>query len=216
MNQNHPLFQAGAQAGFAAAMQQLAANGPNPRPPGAPVPGIPGQVPQSGMPVQQGQPVPPGAVVQYFSDLASGVIVPEDMRIECLEYRVQIDPLGNVVFQTPSRQLVSRFQFAIRRVQAFIQNPGVAGDAPSLVRFNLQEQGRNFTVFKDSVSPAPLLQEGSSGLSQWDGVYICIPGTQLEALWTIDRARWGALVGATKEIGIQVIGDYVACTPNDE
>ena len=50
----------------------------------------------------QPEKVPPGALVKYYSDIASGVVVPEDMRIEDLQFRVQIDPLGNIVFQTDS------------------------------------------------------------------------------------------------------------------
>ena len=48
---------------------------------------------------------------------------------------------------------------------------------------------------------------------RWDGVYICVPGTTLEALWTVDTNRWAALVVAAREFGIQLLGDYVACAP---
>ena len=52
------------------------------------------------------QPIPPGALVQYYNDLASGVIAPEDMRIENLPFRVQIDPAGNILSQTAAITLV--------------------------------------------------------------------------------------------------------------
>ncbi len=202
----HPLY----RAGLADAMTQLLAN---PAPPGSPEMGVPGQVPQADMSVRDGQRVPPGALVQYYSDLASGVIVPEDMRIENIEFRVQIDPSGNIVAQTPSMMLVSRYNFVLRRIMGFMMDPQVAGAAPSLLNVNLKEDGRNFTVFKKPMSMASLIQMGSNSDAAWDGVYITVPGTQLEAQWFVDAARWAALVGTTKEIGIQVLGDYVACTP---
>lgn len=158
--------------------------------------------------------VPPGALVQYYNDLASGLVVPEDMRLEDLQYRVQIDPAGNIVFDTPAIMLVSRYNFAFRRVTGWVMDPDLAGPAPALVNFQIHEQGRNFDVFKRPVSMQSLLsREGSGNIHEWDGVYICVPGTEVEVQWTVDTARWPALVGAAREFGIQLLGDYVACAP---
>lgn len=162
---------------------------------------------------QQGVPVPPGALVQYYSDLASGVIVPEDMRLEDLQFRVQIDPLGNILFQTDPIMLVSRYNFAFRRIMGFMMDPDLAGASPALVNFQVKESGRNFDIFKRPVSIASLLGTAKN-VAEWDGVYISVPGTEFEVNWTVDTARWPALVGASKEFGIQLLGDYVACAPS--
>lgn len=182
-------------------------------PPGAPRMGYPGQVPTADMPVQRGQEVPPGELVRLYSDLASGVLAPEDMRIDDLKFTVQIDPAGNIVRQTNAVTLVSRYNFAIKKVIGFMMDPDLAGAAPFLVDFNIRENGRNFDVFKRPVSMQSTLSPGGVVPTTWDGVYITVPGTDLDVAWTIDTARWPALVGTTKEFGVQLLGDLVACTP---
>jgi hypothetical protein len=165
-------------------------------------------------PVEEGLRVPPGAMVQYYSDLASGLIAPEDMRIEDVTFTVQIDPQGNVVFETDPIEVLARYNLAIRGVSGWVMDPDILGPAGALVRFQLQEAGRNFTVFKRPVNMQSLLsRDGGGDIVRWDGVYICVPGTTLEALWTVDTNRWPALVGAAREFGIQLLGDYVACAP---
>lgn len=159
--------------------------------------------------------VPPGALLQYYSDLSSGMLPPEDMRLEDLQFRVQIDPNGNIVSESPAVTLVSRYNFAFRRVSGFIMDPDLSGAAPSLVNFQIQEQGRNFSLFKRPVSMQSLLsRSGSGNIAEWDGVYITVPGTDLAVVWTVDTARWPVLVGATKELGVQLLGDYVVCRGN--
>jgi hypothetical protein len=159
-------------------------------------------------------PIPPGALVQYYNDLAAGTIAPEDMRIEDLQFRVQIDPAGNILTETPAISLVSRYSFAFRRVVGFVMDPDFAGTAPSLVNFQVRENGRSFEIFKRPVSMQSLLSRaGSANVAEWDGVYITIPGTDISVLWSVDTQRWPALVGVTKEFGVQLLGDYVACAP---
>jgi hypothetical protein len=159
--------------------------------------------------------VPPGALIQYYSDLSSGLLPPEDMRVEDLQFRVRIDPAGNITFESPAVTLISRYNFAFRRVSGFIMDPDLSGAAPMLVNFQIQEQGRDFSVFKRPVSMQSLLsRSGSGNLAEWDGVYITVPGTDLAVSWTVDTARWAALVGATKEMGVQLLGDYVVCRGN--
>jgi hypothetical protein len=156
--------------------------------------------------------IPPGALVQYYADLASGIVAPEDMRIESLEYKVQIDPLGNIVSVTQPTQIVARYNFAMRRVTGFIMDPDLAGAAPNLVSFNVLDQGRNFEVFKRPVNMQSLIsRSGSGNIAEWDGTFIMVPGAQVEVSWKIDTSRWPVLVGATKELGIQLSGDYVVC-----
>lgn len=158
--------------------------------------------------------IPPGALVQYYNDLASGVLAPEDMRIEDLQYKVQIDPDGNIVAETDAIELVSRYNFAFRRIVGFAMDPDLLGAAPFLVSFNVREQGRNFDVFKRPVNLQSLLsRDGGQVLAEWDGVYITVPGTQLAVNWTVDTKRWAALVGASREFGVQLLGDYTACAP---
>jgi len=158
------------------------------------------------------QRIPPGAVVQYYNDIASGVLAPEDMRIEDLQYRVQIDPAGNVVAQTDAISLVSRYMFVFRRVSGFILDPDLAGAAPALVSFQVRENGRNFEIFKRPVNMQSLLSR-TGAVVEWDGIYTTVPGTDISVEWTIDTARWPALVGTTKELGVQLLGDYIACAP---
>jgi hypothetical protein len=171
------------------------------------------QPPQAGP--DAGVRVPPGALIQYYSDLSSGMLPPEDMRIEDLQFRVQIDPNGNITSNSDKVTLLSRYNFAFRRVTGFIMDPDLSGAAPMLVNFQIQEQGRDFTIFKRPVSMQSLLsRSGSGNIAEWDGVYITVPGTDLSVEWTVDTARWAALVGATKEMGVQLLGDYVVCRGN--
>ena len=157
--------------------------------------------------------IPPGSLVQYYNDLASGVLSPEDMRIEDLQFRVQIDPAGNITFSTDPITLVSRYSFIFRRVVGFVMDPAFAGSAPALVSFNVRENGRNFDIFKKPVCIQSLINPSGSTPAEWDGVYSTIPGTDMEVTWFVDTARWAALVGASKEFGVQLLGDYVACAP---
>ncbi len=159
--------------------------------------------------------VPPGALASYYGDLSSGLIVPENMRIEDLTFRVIINPLGQIVAETQKITLISRYNFVFRRAIGWIMDPDLAGPAPSLVSFNVQEQGRNFDVFKRPVPMQSLVsRSGAGNLAEWDGVYITVPGTDLAVNWTVDSQRWPGLVGATKEFGVQLIGDYVVCRGN--
>jgi hypothetical protein len=159
--------------------------------------------------------VPPGPLLQYYSDLSSGMLPPEDMRIEDLQFTVQINPAGQIVQESRPVTLLSRYNFAFRRVTGFIMDPDLSGAAPFLVSFQIQEQGRDFSVFKRPVNMNSLLsRSGSGNIAEWDGVYITVPGTDLAVQWTVDTARWPALVGATKELGVQLLGDYVVCRGN--
>jgi hypothetical protein len=158
--------------------------------------------------------IPPGEIVRYYNDLASGLVVPEDMRLEDLQFRVQINPLGQIVFSTAAIPLISRYQLGFNKMVAWAADPDVAGAAPSLVSFNIHEQGRNFDVFKRPVNLQSLLsRQGSGNIHEWRGVYITVPGTEIEVQWTVDTVRWPALVGAAREFGVQLLGDYVACAP---
>lgn len=153
----------------------------------------------------------PGQLMLYYSDLTSGLLAPEDMRLEDLQFRVQIDPTGQVTVQSQAVTLISRYNFAFRRAVGFIMNPDLAGAAPMLVNFNIREQGRDFTVFKRPVSMQSVLGTSGGLRAEWDGVYITVPGTDLAVDWTIDTQRWPALVGTTQEMGVQLLGDYVVC-----
>ena len=162
--------------------------------------------------------IPPGELLTYYGDLASGALRPEDVRIEALTFTAVINAAGQVVAQTPasgSVQVISRYNLAIRRVRASILNPAIGGSAPSLIRFNIREQGRNFSVFKNPVDFATLV-EGEACALEWDGVYITVPGTQLEVEWSIDQNAWAILVGVPKQVRVTVLGDYIACSPTQE
>lgn len=153
-----------------------------------------------------------GPVLGYYSDLASGYVYPERARIENIQFRVRIDPAGDITFSTAAVQIVSNYNFVIRRIAGFAMNPGALGNAPALINFNLFEQGRSFSVFKTGISFASIIStSGAGNLSEFDGVYITVPGTQLEVQWQVDTARWAALVGASREVGVQLIGDLVSC-----
>lgn len=158
--------------------------------------------------------LPPGWMATYYGDLAGGLLAPEDMRLEDAAFRVQIDPVGDIVFSTDPILLVSRYQFAFRQIVGWAMDPDVVGSAPALVGFNVREDGRNFDVFKRPIDMQSLLsRNGSGNVHKWDGVYITVPGTTMSVEWFVDRARWVALVGAAREFGVQLLGDYVACAP---
>jgi len=154
--------------------------------------------------------IPPGEILTYYGDLASGAIRPEDVRIEDLTFRGIINAQGQVVFQTSKITVISRYTLAIRRVYVSMFNVELDGGSSSLVRFNIREQGRGFDVFKQPVSIAACLHRGPY---EWDGVYMCIPGTDLEVNFTVDTTLWQSLVGATRIFDVVVSGDYIACGP---
>lgn len=159
------------------------------------------------------QRIPPGALLEYYSDLASGAIAPENMRIEDLRFEVRIDPAGNITAQTEPIQVISRYNYVFRRINAFALNPAFAGAGPGLVTFQVQEAGRNFPIFKTPIKLASLMStNGAGNPAVWDGVYIAVPGTQLEVIWTVDP-RWPALVGTSQEYGMQLAGDNIVCSP---
>lgn len=158
--------------------------------------------------------VPPGALIQYYSDLSSGLLAPEDMRIEDLSFSVIIDPLGGITKQSNAVTLVSRYNFAFRRATGFAMDPTMLGPAAALISFNIREQGRDFTIFKRPVTMASILSGGAGNTAEWDGVYVTVPGTDLAVDWTIDSQRWPGLVGRTVEVGVQLLGDYVVCRGN--
>lgn len=159
------------------------------------------------------QRVGPGALVEYYSDLSSGILAPENMRIEDVHFRVIINPVGQITFSTQPVQVISRYNFSFRRIMAYTMNPAFAGAGPSLLSFNVQEAGRDFNVFKTPITIQSLLANGGAGnIAEWDGIYTTVPGTQIVATWFVDT-RWAALVGATQEYGIQIMGDLTACRP---
>lgn len=162
--------------------------------------------------------IPPGDLLTYYGDLSSGALRPEDVRFEELTFRATIGPTGQILSQDPSIgsvQIISRYNLAIETIRASILNPDLAGAAPGLVEFNLREQGRNFDVFKKAVDFGTLVESCANPM-EWRGVYICIPGTQLEVSWFVNQALWTALVGAVRQLKITVGGSYIACSPTQE
>lgn len=157
--------------------------------------------------------IPPGEILTYYGDLASGAIRPEDIRVEALTFRAIIDRNGVITFASPKVTIISRYNLAIRAVYGAIVNPDIAGSAAGLIRFNLREQGRSFDVFKQPVSMSGVTNGGSAVPYEWDGLYMCVPGTDLEATWSVDQGLWSTLVGAPRIVEIVVTGDYIACGP---
>lgn len=158
--------------------------------------------------------IPPGELLTYVGDLASGAIAPEDIRIEILSFTAVIGPNGQIIAQAPDNgtvQIVSRYNFVIEEIHGSIENPQLAGAAPALVKFNLEEQGRNFSVFKRPVDFATLVESCGTPY-RFKGTYICVPGTQFQISWTIDPA-WAALVGGQRRVTVSVVGTYIACEP---
>lgn len=155
--------------------------------------------------------IPPGPILEYYGDIASGAIRPEDVRIEDLSFEVVIGADGSILSQTEKRTVVSRYTWAIRRVYASMVAASDPDPAIGLVQFNLQEQGRNFTVFKKPVDLGAIFNTKQPLF--WDGVYMCVPGTDFEAIWSVSQPRWAALVGASRILSVSVTGDYIACNP---
>lgn len=152
---------------------------------------------------------PPGQILTYYGDIASGAVRPEDMRFEGLTYRAIIDATGLVVAQTAAINVVSTYNLALRSFVGEVINPDLAGAAAGLVKWNFKEQGRNFTVFKQPRSLGACIVNPTL----YDGVYMCVPGTTLECEWTIDTTLWPVLVGATRVVQITANGDYIRCGP---
>lgn len=157
--------------------------------------------------------IPPGAILTYYGDIASGAIRPEDVRFDALTYRVVVDQNGNIVFSSPKTTVIARYNFAIRRIYGAVLNPEFAGPTAGLVKFNVLEQGRNFNIFKVPLTLSVITPGGSTEPFCWDGVYISVPGTDLEVTWSVDTVLFQTLVGATKYIEVVVSGDYIACGP---
>lgn len=162
--------------------------------------------------------LPPGELRTYYGDIASGVLRPEDVRFEELTFEVTIGANGQVASSVPSNntvQVVSRYNLAIETVRASIRNPTLAGAAAGLVKFNLAEQGRNFSVFKAPVDFGTLVESCANPM-EWRGVYICIPGTQFAIEWSVDAVLWQQLVGAPRTLRLTIGGSYIACSPTQE
>jgi len=157
--------------------------------------------------------IPPGAILTYYGDIASGAIRPEDVRFDAITYRLIVDQTGTQVFASDKTTVIARYNFAIRRIYGSVLNPEFAGPAAGLIKFNVLEQGRNFNIFKRPLTLSAITPGGSTEPYVWDGVYICVPGTDLEVSWTIDSALFATLVGATKFAEVVVVGDYIACGP---
>lgn len=155
--------------------------------------------------------IPAGEMLRYYGDLASGAIRPEDVRIEALTYRAIVNAAGNAVTVTPKVTVLARYNFCIRRIYGGFLDPLFVGAANGLVKFNVMEQGRQYLIFKQPVTLSPIANTGRP--YEWDGVYITVPGTDLEVPWTVDQTLYVALVGATKIAEIVIEGDYIACGP---
>lgn len=148
-----------------------------------------------------------GPMLGYYSDLASGYLRPDNARIESLQFRARIDPAGTITFSTPAVQIVSDYSFVLRRIVGFaLGGLDVLGNAPALIDFNFVEQGRSFSVFKRNVSFAALIENPM----EWDGCYVCVPGTAFDVTWAVDTTRWASLVGTSREVGVQLLGDLVS------
>lgn len=158
------------------------------------------------------QAIPPGALLTYYADIASGAIRPEDVRFEALTFKLIVDATGTPVFTSEKVTIIARYNFALRRIYASVFNPEFAGAAPGFMNFNVLEQARNFNIFKRPVCLAAVTQ-GSTEPFAWDGVYITVPGTDLEVSWSIDSALYASLVGTTKQACVVLSGDYIACGP---
>jgi hypothetical protein len=157
--------------------------------------------------------IPPGELLTYYGDIASGAVRPEDVRPEALTFRAVIDRNGIIQTSSPKVTIISRYSLAIRAVYGAILDPANAGWAAGLIRFNVREQGRNFDIFKNPVTLSGVTNGGSAVPYEWDGVYITVPGTDLEVSWNVDAALWTALVGAPRIAEIVITGDYIACGP---
>lgn len=157
--------------------------------------------------------IPPGAILTYYGDIASGAIRPEDVRYDAITYRVILDAAGNTVFVSDKTTVIARYNYAIRRIYGAVLNPEFAGPSAGLIKFNVLEQARNFNIFKRPVTLSVITPGGSTEPYVWDGVYITVPGTDLEVSWTIDQALFVSLVGMSKIAEVVVTGDYIACGP---
>lgn len=155
--------------------------------------------------------VPAGAILRYYGDLASGSVRPEDVRIEALTFRANVNAAGTATFVTPKVTVLARYNFAIRRIYGAVLNPMFAGPAAGFIKFNVMEQGRGYSIFKNPVTLSVIA--GASKPYEWDGVYISVPGTDLEVQWTVDQVLYAALVGSAKIAEIVIEGDYIACGP---
>ncbi len=155
--------------------------------------------------------IPPGAILTYYADIASGAIRPEDVRFEALTFKIIVDATGTPVFTSDKVTVIARYNLAIRRMYCALAE-SIASPAGQFINFNVLEQARNFSIFKRPVSIAAAARASSEPFA-WDGVYITVPGTDLEVSWSIDSALYASLIGSTKHAQIVITGDYIACGP---
>lgn len=152
--------------------------------------------------------LPPGQIATYYGDIARGDLRPEDMRLETLQFSVNVNAAGQVTKRTDPKMVVSQYNFVIETIYGSVADWQTAGNAPDLISFNILEQGRNFSVFKERISLANLLQNPLA----YRGLYITIPGTALEGDWAVS-SDWAVKVGLAKSAQIKLAGTYVACGP---
>ncbi len=149
-----------------------------------------------------------GPILDYLRDISR--VRPELAGIEQYSFTADINAAGVITAQTASRTTHPDFVFAMRRAKGFVQDPAVSPAAPSLVQWNVRDQGRQTDVFRDPIFLSIMV--GTSGPAHdmlWDSAYVFIQGADVSVAWTVDAAAWAALVGVPKLVGVSLTGDKV-------
>lgn len=148
-----------------------------------------------------------GAILDRLHDLQNTEVDIDMMRPELPEFTVTVDAAGTVT-ASAAQPTLKGYVLSIYGMQAWVAGGTVPGDqAPALVTFNVRETGRGQDVLRRAVRVAGFM-EGQE--TAWFMPYRCMPGTDLEATWTVDTT-WAAQINAQRVFGVRLVADYYKC-----
>lgn len=149
-----------------------------------------------------------GLIIDRYNDLRNPDLGIDAVRPELPEFTVSIDAAG-VVTPSAVQPTLKNYVLSIYGMQAWVKGGTVAGDAaPALVTLKINEVGRQQSVFRSSVNLAGFVEQQQA---LWFMPYRCLPGTDLEAVWTV-ATTWTAEINAARVFGVRLLADYYLCS----
>ena len=147
-----------------------------------------------------------GIVRAYIEDVRDNIRF-EDSRIDSIVFNVNI-PIGGVIVVQPGVQRIHpEYLFAMRRIQAYAQDP--AGNAVNLplITFTVRESGRGQDVFLTPQNLASLIPGGGSDHMEWDTPYVFREAAEIQVNFAVTAPA--AFVGGPMIVGVVLLGDLV-------